>query len=104
MKKILFVVTFIFSLLCAGVSYAAPGVIALMNDNKIIIADSYGRYSGGTFSLYPPYNMGKGDHIYGPVGTYGYHDFYDDTIEQAVSIYIEETMMSADDAIDYFSK
>lgn len=104
MKKLLFVVTFSLAFLCNEIACAMPGVIALVDDNKIIIADAYGGYSGGTFSLYPPYNMGRGDWIYGPIQSYGISDFYDDTIENVVSIYIEETMMSADDAIDYFSK
>lgn len=103
MKKVLFGITFISALLCAEISFAMSGVIALMNDDKIIIADPYGSFSVGTFYTYPPYNVGRGDIIYGPVQSYGSNTFYDDTAEIELTIYIDDVMLDADSALDSFS-
>ena len=104
MKRIVFAITFLMALLCTEVSFAMGGVIALVNDNKILIAEPNGWISGGTLMTYLPYNVGRGDRIYGPIRTFGSHTFYDDTSECELTVFIDEIMMDTEAALDYFSR
>lgn len=103
MKKFVCVLTFLAMLLCAEVSFAMGGVIALVNDSKILIADPSGWFSGGTLLSYLPYNVRRGDQIYGPIRSFGGHTFYDDTADAEFTVFIDATMMDSEAALNYFS-
>ncbi len=103
MKKIVCALAFLTALLCAEVSFAMGGVIALVNGSKILIAEPGGWFSGGTLISYLPYNVRRGDRIYGPIRTFGSHTFYDDTADAELTVFIDEIMMDSEAALDYFS-
>ncbi len=103
MKRFVCALTFLVAFLCAEVSFAMGGVIALVNDSKILIAEPGGWFSGGTLISYLPYHVGRGDRVYGAIRSYGSHTIYDDTADAEFTVYIEEIMMDSEAALDYFS-
>lgn len=103
-KKMILAVIFIFASVLSSVSYAAAGVIALVTDDKIIIYDSSGSYSAGSLISVRPINVSRGDYIYGRIQEYGAHDFYDETADATMTIYIDEILLDADSALDYISQ
>lgn len=103
-RRIVLAVIFVFASLLSSISYAAEGVIALVTDDKIIIYDSSGGYSAGSLISVRPINVSRGDYIYGRIQEYGAHDFYDETADATMTIYIDEILLDADSALDYISQ
>lgn len=82
---------------------AASGVIALIDDNKIVLyMDDY-TYMGATIMDVRLYED-RGDRIYGVDVAYGGQTWYDREQDRELSVFVDEYWMSAEDAMRYFSE
>lgn len=81
---------------------AEEGVIALIVDDKIIVEDSLGNYTGA--ELYSYANINEGDTVYGELDSYGMQTWYDDFTGEEFEVYVEDYWMSGEQAVEYLKR
>lgn len=106
MKRFLIRLLLIGGLLFPSTAFAMEGVIAMINDDKIVVCyHQYGweYYALGTFSSYVPYGIRQGDIVYGYLARYGHQTLFDETAEQELSVYIDSYDNDEKEAMAYVS-
>ena len=83
---------------------AATGVVAFYNSmsNSIVIATAQGYTCGNVMSVH--WNLSRGDAVVGELYSYGTHTLYDATIDDEISLWIEEFWIDQDQAIDWLQR
>lgn len=103
MKRILMACIVAVLMLWSGAqAEAEEGVIALIVDDKIIVEDSMGNYTGA--ELYSFANINEGDTVYGELDSYGMHTWYDDFTGEEFEVYVDEFWMDGRDAVEYLKQ
>lgn len=98
-KAIIALIAAALTLGCSFAAQAEQGVIALIAGDRMIVQDSMGDYTCA--EIYSGYLYDEGDIIYGDLHTYGVTDWYDDSKDEEITVYIDDCWQTADQAIDY---
>lgn len=102
MKRSLFLtLVFIFLLTCTAFAEKSKGYIVYENSNIAVIEDAYSSYCG--VEIYTGL-VNSGDTVIGDFMMYGVQEMYDLNMSSSVNLYVDETMMSKDQAMSWIRK